>query len=196
MVREALRGFLSGGTWLWVLAGALSIVALVLLVQVIRAVAARAAKRKLAAALEQTGLVVTDERPRPSPGVSTGEQEQLLHQAQELTDYEKRLREKEELLHQQIERLYQQAQQLAKKQHQLAKRERKQPANASNEVVVQVIPETDGLSADARRVLLLTDELLEKLPDDAIQKFVSSPDFELYRKVLKQAKGGRARGAP
>lgn len=196
MVLEALRNFLSGGTWLWALAVALSIVALVLLVQVIRAVAAHVAKRKLVAALEQTGLVVTDERQRPSPGVSAGEQGQLLHQAQELADYEKRLREKEEALHTQIERLYQQAQQLAKKQHQLAKRERKQPANTSKEVVVQVIPESTGLSADARRILLLTDELLEKLPGDVVQKFVSSPDFELYRKVLKQAKGGRAHGAP
>ncbi|MDH7517302.1 MAG: hypothetical protein QHH19_03050 [Candidatus Thermoplasmatota archaeon] len=44
------------------------------------------------------------------------------------------------------------------------------------------------LDDDVRKVLIITDNLLEKLPDDVIDDFVKSKDFELYEKVISKYK--------
>ena len=43
------------------------------------------------------------------------------------------------------------------------------------------------MDEEVRKVLLLADHLLEKLPDEEVKEFLKSPDFALYKKVLKQA---------
>jgi len=44
------------------------------------------------------------------------------------------------------------------------------------------------LDDDIRKVLLMTDNLLEKLPEDVIDEFVQSEDFSLYEKVISKYK--------
>jgi len=44
------------------------------------------------------------------------------------------------------------------------------------------------LDDDIRKVLLITDNLLEKLPEDVIDEFVQSEDFSLYEKVISKYK--------
>ena len=42
------------------------------------------------------------------------------------------------------------------------------------------------LTDDVKRVLRVTDDLLGQMPEDVVEKFVHSPDFELYKKVMKK----------
>lgn len=48
--------------------------------------------------------------------------------------------------------------------------------------------EQSVLDDDIRKVLLITDNLLEKLPEDVIDEFVQSEDFSLYEKVISKYK--------
>jgi hypothetical protein len=48
--------------------------------------------------------------------------------------------------------------------------------------------EQSVLDDDIRKVLLITDNLLEKLPEDVIDEFVQSDDFSLYEKVISKYK--------
>lgn len=41
---------------------------------------------------------------------------------------------------------------------------------------------------DIKKVLLITDNLLEKLPEDVINEFIKSKDFELYERVINKIK--------
>lgn len=41
------------------------------------------------------------------------------------------------------------------------------------------------VEGDVKKVLRITDELLEKLPEEEIEKFVKSKDFKLYKNVMK-----------
>ncbi len=47
---------------------------------------------------------------------------------------------------------------------------------------LQVVCSTDD---NLRRILKVTDELLGKLPNSDVEKFVTSADFELYKTVMK-----------
>ncbi len=42
------------------------------------------------------------------------------------------------------------------------------------------------LTEDVKRVLRVTDDLLGKMPEDMVDEFVHSPDFETYKKVMKR----------
>ena len=44
------------------------------------------------------------------------------------------------------------------------------------------------LEDDVKKVLLITDELLGKLPEEVINEFAQSDDFELYKKVMGKYK--------
>jgi len=44
------------------------------------------------------------------------------------------------------------------------------------------------LEDDVKKVLLITDELLGKLPEEVINEFAQSDDFELYKKVMDKYK--------
>jgi hypothetical protein len=44
------------------------------------------------------------------------------------------------------------------------------------------------LDQDIKKVLLVTDALLSELPEDVINRFTQSDDFELYEKVLNKYK--------
>src|SRR3989344_4588025 len=42
------------------------------------------------------------------------------------------------------------------------------------------------LDEDVKRVLQITDDLLGEIPEDKVDTFVHSPDFEVYKKVMKK----------
>lgn len=50
----------------------------------------------------------------------------------------------------------------------------------------EVEEENPILDEDIRKVLTITDNLLENLPDEVIDKFVQSKDFELYEKIINK----------
>lgn len=47
---------------------------------------------------------------------------------------------------------------------------------------------TRHVEGDVKKVLKITDELLEKLPEEEIERFVKSKDFKLYKNVMKKMK--------
>ncbi|MFH1317044.1 MAG: hypothetical protein ABII01_05995 [Candidatus Woesearchaeota archaeon] len=59
--------------------------------------------------------------------------------------------------------------------------------------VIQIIKDekkadNEGISKEVKQVLKITDELMEKLPEDVINEFVKSKEFKIYQKVVKEAK--------
>jgi len=56
---------------------------------------------------------------------------------------------------------------------------------SSKKETIEVNPLLDD---DVRKVLIITDNLLEKLPEDVIDDFVKSKDFGLYEKVISKYK--------
>jgi len=58
-------------------------------------------------------------------------------------------------------------------------------AKAQNSVVG---PAQSILPVDVKKVLVMADDLLGSLPDDVVEKFVASPEFETYRRVVEAAK--------
>jgi hypothetical protein len=52
----------------------------------------------------------------------------------------------------------------------------------------EVDKENPLLDEDIKNVLEITDNLLGKLPDEVIDEFVKSKDYELYEKVIKKYK--------
>jgi len=51
-------------------------------------------------------------------------------------------------------------------------------------IMKERIDQDSPVDEDIRKVLLMTDELLGKLPEPVIEEFASSKDFELYQKVM------------
>jgi hypothetical protein len=62
------------------------------------------------------------------------------------------------------------------------------PPSAQGGVIGEAAVKSDSGAADEdiKRVLVVLDDLLGKLPDRAIEEFSRSKDFELYDKVLKK----------
>ncbi len=68
--------------------------------------------------------------------------------------------------------------------------------NKQNTLISPIPPQTTSHSTqstndqtmdeDIKKVLLMTDELLAKLPEDVIEDFASSEDFALYQKVMNK----------
>jgi len=76
-----------------------------------------------------------------------------------------------------------------KEKHESKKEEEKPPAFhrfvSGKKETIELNPLLDD---DVRKVLLITDGLLEKLPEDVIDDFVKSKDFELYEKIINKYK--------
>ena len=53
---------------------------------------------------------------------------------------------------------------------------------------IKNIENKNTLNEDIKKVLLITDNLLEKLPEDVINDFIKSKDFELYERVINKIK--------
>lgn len=46
-----------------------------------------------------------------------------------------------------------------------------------------------GVPGDVKKVLLIVDELLEKLPEEEVDKFAQSNDFDLYKNIMEKVVG-------
>ncbi len=58
--------------------------------------------------------------------------------------------------------------------------------NKNGEEIIE--KEKTFFDEDIKKVLLITDHLLEKLPEDVINEFIKSKDFELYERVINKIK--------
>lgn len=96
-------------------------------------------------------------------------EEVLIAKADQLIEREKNFKKKEGQLSKEVEELYNKALTLESKEKELKQKER-----------------NGVLDADVKRVLMITDELLAKLPDTEIDKFVASKDFQTYKKVMER----------
>ncbi len=113
----------------------------------------------------------------------------LLEKEKELLEREHRLREKEKLLDKELASIESSASRLegegiSKEEWMAAQREIQEKLYKIREEVIKKrdISEKEKLVRD---VLMILDNLLEKLPDEVIEEFAMSQDFELYRKVME-----------
>lgn len=61
------------------------------------------------------------------------------------------------------------------------------PPKAAESVLAEAVSKVDAASdEELRRVFALIDDLLGKLPDNVIEEFSKSKDFELYDRILKK----------
>ena len=98
-----------------------------------------------------------------------------------LLEKEKLLKQRERVFTNQIKKLYYQTQAL----------EEHDNKNTFNYAMRKSKEKKDSISMqsnDVKKVLTITDDLLEHLPEDVINEFVNSDDFKLYQKVVKEAK--------
>ena len=54
------------------------------------------------------------------------------------------------------------------------------------------IPEKQEISQKTQSLFIAIDNLLEKLPDDEIEKFANSEEFKTYKEIIKKIKNGTA----
>ncbi len=58
------------------------------------------------------------------------------------------------------------------------------PENKIYKLIEQEKKKVDLVNKDVKKTLSIMDDLLGKLPEEEIEKFAKSKDFELYQKVL------------
>jgi hypothetical protein len=140
----------------------------------------QSAKSKFLRALQRRGIQVIDHGP-----FKTGKEEDvdgILNQLDGLLEAEKQVKEEEKILTRKIEELYR----------------RTRPLVGDIEYTPDETEKTNSeeIDADIKSVLLKVDDLLEHLPQDVIDEFVGSPDFESYKKVVQKAKENRQKEDP
>ena len=98
---------------------------------------------------------------------------------------EEKRRKKEEKL---ALRLKMKQQRLQKKGTHIQPKQRKQKTNGVKREADVVYGEPLEVDEDLQKVLLLTDTLLAELPEEILDQFIHSKEFELYEKVLNKYK--------
>jgi sensor c-di-GMP phosphodiesterase-like protein len=184
--KQGLNTSLLEGITFYLTIGILVVVFIILMVIVVKKSIKKLAERRLADAFEEKGY--TDKFTKTGTGKLKPTEKEIMEEVTNLREYEKRLKKKEKALHLQIERMYKHAQSVAKKHHRLSKKER-ELSNEDKHSKKIIIPK-ENLNEDVRKVLKITDELLEKLPEKEIKRFVNSDEFKIYRKVMKEVKDG------
>jgi hypothetical protein len=121
------------------------------------------------------------------------EKEQMRLQRLEMRQarIEERLRKKREKHEQKIKQKQQQLQQKKEQEQQLNQKEdKKQPQKIEKDTFFAKEKNLQSLEfdEDVKKVLLMTDTLLEELPEDILTDFMHSEDFKLYAKVLNKYK--------
>jgi predicted MPP superfamily phosphohydrolase len=128
------------------------------------------ANSKLKKALEKKGISVVDvKNQKESKQVSEGDVDEIVLHLNAVLDQEKELKKEERVITKKIEDLYNKTRSL--------RGEDSEPEKPKA-----------GLDDDTKKVLRKVDDLLEKLPQDVIDEFVKSEEFELYKKIIKKAK--------
>jgi len=122
----------------------------------------------------------------PKEGASAKKERKIVSRVDVILKKEEALKQKEAMLKKEIEDIYRKAQELRGKEIALNKKsdEIKKKEAALNQKPTIIIEK--GLEDDVKKVLQLTDTLLEKLPDEEIEKFAKTKEFELYKKVMKE----------
>ena len=68
------------------------------------------------------------------------------------------------------------------------------PENKIYKLIEQEKKKIDLVNKDVKKALSIMDDLLGKLPEEEIEKFAKSKDFELYQKVLTKFEIGDVAG--
>lgn len=177
-----------------VLAAALIILVIVLLIK--RSHYSRS-ERSLRRSLKKKGISVIEDEKHESHEKKKGklrkdeeEINNIVLRLHDLVDAEKQVKSEERKLSKKIEELYHKTQPILEKSDIGKEKKAKEAEKDKDSEESSTRPQsTDkSIDEDSKKVLLMTDELLEKLPDDVVDKFVNSPEFETYKKVLEKVK--------
>ena len=153
-------------------------------------------ERSLKKSLEKKGISVIErdeeeEDNEIESGTSEAEINNIVKKLHDLVDAEKKVKKEERKLSRKIEELYIKTRPILEESDvgKESKGKDSKIQNRSQDTSEGKVEHSKKeLDDDHKRVLLMTDELLEKLPDEVIDKFVNSEDFETYKKVLEKVK--------
>jgi len=182
MVFEAIREFFnSGGIATYVTIGLILLLVVLTVILLIKKSIRDAAIQRLSNAFRKKGIDVIDERTEKKSFFGKYKEElpsedslrKIVEQLSDIVEKEKLLKEKERTFTREIEKLYSSAMEIG------GIKGSRRPGR---------VIEKKAMSEDVKKVLTITDELLEKLPDDVIDRFVKSDNFKLYKKVIGEAK--------
>jgi len=125
--------------------------------------------------------------------IATKEKERELKKKAKLEEKQKKLEAKMALKEEKLKQKKLKERQKHKESSDLLKtksKEDKEPKEMHHFILgkKETIEINPLLDDDVRKVLIITDGLLEKLPDEIIDDFVKSKDFELYEKVINKYK--------
>ena len=172
---------LSENIFLYITLGLGSLLVILLTILLIKRLKSGSANNNLKKALESKGIIIEkEEKPSKKKDISNllskgipddKDITKISEQLRAIIENEKLLKQKEQVFTQEIENLYNQTQGLRPDTRKKVKKEGR-----------------DVMGEDIKKELRIKDDLLEKLPQEAIDNFVKSPDFKLYQKVVKEAK--------
>ncbi len=125
----------------------------------------------------------------------------------EVLGNEKLLEQKDRLLSEEIKRLHQMVEEIetvsSKKPEEGVKDQKQEDSQKAQDAPKQTVQDSlkkenpkqvelnatqEAVDNDIKQILIKMDNLLEKLPEEEIDKFVSSEDFKVYQKVIERAK--------
>jgi len=130
---------------------------------------------------------------------NTDDVDVFVQQFHKLVESERELKMEEGLLTRKIEDLYHMTQHLSKDAPQFnavnenidIQKSSKDAIQEPEKSVKPISPNTSSsqaLDEETKKVLRMADDLLEKLPEEVINSFVSSEDFKVYQKIVNKAK--------
>lgn len=123
------------------------------------------------------------------PETDEDKEKDIVKKVNKLLKKEKELKQKEKILASKIEGVYKSALELKGKEIEIKGREKEIIKKEKELPKSRIIKEkSSSMDEDIKKVLKITDNLLEKLPDEEIDKFAKSNDFKLYRKVMEKIK--------
>ena len=160
----------------YVTVGLVIILVMLVFILIIKKVIIRGVRKRLTNALIDKGIKVEEEKkPFFRKKASAAEEvDDLVNRLNEIVDQEKALKSKERAITNEIERLYKQTIQL----------------QGVEAVETKKMEPSPALDEDIKKVLLMVDDLLENLPEEKLEEFTNSKDFELYKKVISKVKDG------
>ncbi len=127
-----------------------------------------------------------DEKAKIIKEKETKEEQKKLEKEKKISEKEEEKRRKAELKKQKQE----EKQRKKEEKKRLKEQKKKQPKTKSKSKTKEEHNKEDTtfLDEDIKKLLLVTDELLGQLPEQVIEKFAKSEDFELYEKVMSKYK--------
>jgi hypothetical protein len=154
------------------------------------------ASNKLIKSMEKHGISVFKDKNVPT---AEDDVEGIINKLKLLLEQEKEIKKEERVLSRKIEELYLKSSQILDDEDILVKQKKEDvdedgdnSKHGKHDKRVNNNAKDKSYSGDLsdtdKKIILKVDDLLEKLPEDVVDDFVHSPDFDDYTKLVQRAK--------